>query len=375
MNQAGRIAMFLLIVLGTWTAMHLYVGVRLSQVPWLRAWVSTRGIVCVFAFLWACYPTARLLERTRLGTAARPLEFIGAEWMGVLFLIVVSLLAVDVVTGFGWLLPRATTSLRTGGLLIAGLLSVIAIVQGMREPVMSSHEIQVEGLPTEHDGLVLVYLSDLHLGSLLGERWLTTIVDRVNAQDPRIIVLGGDVFDSSSRHSEALVPALKRLRAPLGVWAVTGNHEYYAGVERCVELLQNAEVKVLRDRWEEVIPGVIIAGVDDMTARRQFHIQGRSRALDGRPPGITVFLSHTPWGTEEVAAAGVDLMLSGHTHNGQIWPFTYFVQTQYPYVSGRYTIGGMHLLVCRGTGTWGPRMRLWRRSEILRITLRPSPAQ
>ncbi len=365
--------MFLLIVLGTWTAMHVYAGVRLSQVPWLRAWVSTRGIACVLAFLWACYPAARFLERTRLGTAARPLEFVGAEWIGVLFLIVVSLLAVDVATGFGWLFPRAMASLRTGALLAAGLLAVVAIVQGLRSPVMSSVEIELKGLPRHHDGLVLVYISDLHLGSLLGEHWLTAVVDRVNEQDPGIIALGGDVFDSSSRHAEALVPVLKRLHAPLGVWAVTGNHEYYAGVDRCVELLQKAGVTVLRDTWVEVIPGLIIAGIDDMTARRQFNIPSRSRALDGRPPGATVFLSHTPWGTGEAAAAGVDLMISGHTHNGQIWPFTYFVQTQYPHVSGHYTIGTMHLLVCRGTGTWGPRMRLLWRSEILRITLRSSP--
>ncbi|MBI2840088.1 MAG: hypothetical protein HYX75_17370 [Acidobacteria bacterium] len=86
---------------------------------------------------------------------------------------------------------------------------------------LSSREIELRGLPREHDGVVLVYISDLHLGSLLGERWLTAIVDRVNAQDPSIITLGSDVFDGSSRHSEALVPALKRLHAPLGVWAVT----------------------------------------------------------------------------------------------------------------------------------------------------------
>ncbi|MBI2840089.1 MAG: hypothetical protein HYX75_17375 [Acidobacteria bacterium] len=113
-----------------------------------------------------------------------------------------------------------------------------------------------------------------------------------------------------------------------------------------------------------------------MTARRLFNIPSRSDALEGRPPGVTVFLPHTPrWTEEAAAAAGVDLMISGHTHNGQIWPFTFFVQSQYLHVSGHYTVGAMHLLVCRGTGTWGPRMRLWQRSEILRITLRHSPAQ
>ena len=94
------------------------------------------------------------------------------------------------------------------------------------------------------------------------------------------------------------------------------------------------------------------------------------KALSGRPPGATVFLSHTPWETEKAAGAGAGLMLSGHTHGGQIWPFSYMVRLRYPLLGGRYDVNGMTVIVCRGTGTWGPRMRLWRPGEILRITLR-----
>jgi predicted MPP superfamily phosphohydrolase len=93
-------------------------------------------------------------------------------------------------------------------------------------------------------------------------------------------------------------------------------------------------------------------------------------ALANRPHGATILLSHTPWRAEEAAAAGVGLMLSGHTHNGQLWPFTYLVRTRYKLLGGRYPIGSMTAIVCRGTGGWGPRMRLWRPAEILRITLR-----
>ena len=94
-----------------------------------------------------------------------------------------------------------------------------------------------------------------------------------------------------------------------------------------------------------------------------------TKALAGRPPGATVLLSHTPWQAEEAAKAGVDLMLSGHTHGGQIWPFGYVVKRYYPLIGGRYEVAGVTVIVCRGTGTWGPRMRLWRRGEILRVTL------
>jgi predicted MPP superfamily phosphohydrolase len=139
-----------------------------------------------------------------------------------------------------------------------------------------------------------------------------------------------------------------------------------------VRLLEAAGFEVLRDRWSEVLPGLIVAGVDDLTARQQFgdgtgHV---ARALNGHLAGAVVLLSHSPLEATQAARAGVGLMLSGHTHAGQIWPFGYLVRLRYPLLAGRYDVDGMPVIVCRGTGTWGPPMRLWRRSEILRITLR-----
>ncbi len=119
-------------------------------------------------------------------------------------------------------------------------------------------------------------------------------------------------------------------------------------------------------------PGLVLAGVDDLTARRQMAENGDPvrRALEGRPAGATLFLSHTPWQAERAAAAGAGLMVSGHTHAGQIWPFGWLVRLRYRLLEGRYEVGGMAVVVCRGTGTWGPRMRLWRPGEIVRITLK-----
>jgi hypothetical protein len=128
----------------------------------------------------------------------------------------------------------------------------------------------------------------------------------------------------------------------------------------------------LNNRWVEIRPGFVLAGVADLTVRRRSDPQGEivTQVLDGRPSGATVFLSHTPWQAERAAAAGVGLMLSGHTHSGQIWPFGYLVRRVYPLMGGRYDVDGLTVIVCRGTGTWGPRMRLWRPSEILRVTLK-----
>jgi predicted MPP superfamily phosphohydrolase len=153
---------------------------------------------------------------------------------------------------------------------------------------------------------------------------------------------------------------------------VTGNHEFYAGLTRSIRLLENADFFVLRDNNKQAATGLTIAGVDDLTSRTPLADADHpiNRALANRPPGATILLSHSPLDPEKAATAGVGLMLSGHTHNGQIWPFKYFVRSRYKLVSGRYDVDGMTAITSRGTGTWGPRMRLWLPGEIVRIKLR-----
>jgi predicted MPP superfamily phosphohydrolase len=222
------------------------------------------------------------------------------------------------------------------------------------------------------DGTVVAVATDMHVGETISAKWLSRRVDQIQALRPDLIILAGDVVEGDAGEGE-LLPVFRRLSAPLGVYAVTGNHEFYAGVESSVRFLESAGVRVLRDRWVELRPGLVIAGVDDLTARRQY---GRDdnfvrQALAGRPnPAATIFVSHTPWHADKACDAGAGLMLSGHTHGGQIWPFGYVVRARYPLVAGKYDLRNTTVIVCRGSGTWGPRMRLWRRSEILRITIR-----
>jgi predicted MPP superfamily phosphohydrolase len=367
-----RVALFFAVVLGVWAAMHLYVFWRLASVPWVAACCSRRTLLWTALALAGSYPLARFVSSRHLEALGEPLEFAAANWIGVLFILLTLLVAVDVVTLGGWLLPKVAPVIR--GWTVAGalVLSAIALVQGLRPPVVRDYEVRLAGLPKERDGLVLVAVSDLHLGTMIGGRWLKNLADRVSALRPDGIVIVGDLVDGNVSELESLLPVLKTLRAPLGVWAVTGNHEHYAGLERSVRLLEDAGYTVLRDRWADVVPGVVMAGVDDLTARRQFGRADKAieNALANRPPGAVILLSHSPMQASTAAAAGVGLMLSSHTHGGQIWPFGYLVQMSYPLLSGRYQVGGMTVVVGRGTGTWGPRMRLWQPGEILRIKLR-----
>jgi uncharacterized protein len=321
--------------------------------------------------LWAIFFFARVFGHGGTGTLAGMLELVGMNWIGVLFLTFVCLLAVDLVTLFGLLVPRRAPSLRGWALAAGVALSLIALFQGLRPPVVQRYDVTLRGLPDEMNGTVSVAMSDLHLGSQRGERWLADRVAEVKAQRPDLVVLLGDIFEGHRQPQGELLLTLGRLPAPLGVWVVPGNREFHEGRGTNIRLMEQAGLHVLRDRWAQVRPGLILAGVDDLTALRRAGERRDSlaKSLAGRPPGATILLSHTPWQPEKASSAGVGLMLCGHTHGGQNWPFGYLIRTIYPLLEGRYEVGGTTVIVCRGTGLWGTRMRLWRPSEILRVAL------
>jgi predicted MPP superfamily phosphohydrolase len=364
------------ILVGAGTLLQLYVLWRLASVPFVRARIPRRHLFVAGAVSWLLFLVGGVFGHDAAGTAATALELITMTWLTTLFLVAFCLLAADAGTAFGWLFPRIAPTLRGWAVVAGGGLAVVALVQGLRPPVVREFTVRLAGLPTGLDGTVIVGLSDLHLGALLGERWLAARVAQVEALRPDVIVLLGDTTEGHGPPAPGLLPVLRGLRAPFGVWAVTGNHDAHGG-RGGVTLLQDAGFTVLHDRWAEPRPGLILAGVDDLVSRRRAGRMGDAvaKALADRPPGATVLLSHAPWQAEQAARAGVGLMLAGHTHDGQVWPFRYLEMGIYPLMGGRYEVAGMSAIVCRGTGTWGPRMRLWLPSEILRVTLRPGAAR
>jgi predicted MPP superfamily phosphohydrolase len=202
---------------------------------------------------------------------------------------------------------------------------------------------------------------------------LRSVIDQIDGMHPDIVVITGDLVDGDAGTVENMVPALKRLNAPLGVYSILGNHEFYAGPDRCRKLMRDAGYVVLDGAAAEVAPGLWIAGVPD---------SGRGPGTDGLDGtfeaafaevgegGAVIYLQHSPGNEEATAAAGAGLMLNGHTHGGQIWPFHYMVLRAYPHLAGVREIGSMTQVVSRGAGRWGAPMRLFAPSEIYRITLR-----
>jgi predicted MPP superfamily phosphohydrolase len=244
----------------------------------------------------------------------------------------------------------------------------------MRAPVLRQYEVNLQHLPKELDGTSVVLASDCHVGSILGKDWVAERVREINGLHPDLIILAGDMVEGDGDAPEELAMEFGKLSAPMGVWAVNGNHERYG---RTASFLQKAGAYVLHNEWKQTGQGLIIAGVEDLSERERATAPADAvrKALAGVPKNsAVVFVSHSPTLPELAEDMGAGLMVSGHTHNGQIWPFNYIVQISFPRIHGLYTVKGMPLIVCAGTGTWGPRMRLWSRGEIVRIVLRSPTA-
>ena len=364
--------MFGLILTSVFVLLLAYVTLRASSVPAIRNRLGRAGCWWLAAGLVALFVVGRFGLRDVGGAAAGLVQTTGMVMLAGVFITALPLLVVDVATLFGFALRRWVPRARAWAL-IAGLgLSLVALVQGMRPPVITSYEVVVPGLPASLDGTVVVALSDTHLGTQRDASWLEERLQQVAELNPDLLVMLGDNIEGHGEIPTEL-PALARMQPPLGTWFVYGNHDSPWGGEDVTQALTKAGAKVLLNSHAEVAPGLYLAGVADLTSNRRNRFAGDpvTKTLASIPASAaTILLSHTPWEYDKAAGLGADLMLSGHTHGGQIWPFGYVVERTYPLLAGQYQVGAMTAIVSRGTGLWGPPMRLWHPAEILKITLR-----
>jgi predicted MPP superfamily phosphohydrolase len=372
MSATLRFVVFLTIVLGVWLVQHLYVGWRLWSLPVFANGTARRGLLAFLMVAFLTYPSGRILYGIGWHGVGRTLEYLGAVWMGTLLLFCVSLFVVDVVTLGGLALRQWVVGARTGAVAVALIAAAVAWVGGLKAPRAVELEAAVPGLPAAADGATIAHISDVHLGTILGRRRLAMIIDRVDTLTPDVVAITGDLVDGDAGVVEELLPQLRTLTAPHGVYAVLGNHEYYAGRARSRRLLTDAGFTVLDNAAVEVIPGLWVAGVPD--ARGGEQTGGSETDLDLALAEVggsaVVLLQHSPEDERRIADAGVGLMLDGHTHGGQIWPFSIPVRWVYPHIAGTYRVGEMTQVVSRGAGQWGPPMRLFAPAEIIHITLR-----
>ncbi|MEI8257464.1 MAG: metallophosphoesterase, partial [Deltaproteobacteria bacterium] len=315
-----------------------------------------------------------------------PVMWVVYSWMGLAFYLLVLVAPADLGrTVFGWFKRDAMDPARRqtlarivsaavgfGGFGIAGT----ALFTAMRPVAVKRLRVRLAKLPASMDGFTIVQLTDIHVGPTIGKTFLDDVVARTNALRPDLVAITGDLVDGSVAELAPLVEGLRGLRATHGVYFVTGNHEYYSGVDEWLAHLRTLGIRVLRNErvaiGGEGGEGFDLAGVDDLHAHRFGHGHGMdfTRIVAGRDASrALVLLAHQPGAVEDAAPHGVDFQLSGHTHGGQIYPFTYLVQLQQRYIAGMYRHLGAQLYVSCGTGYWGPPMRLAAPAEITQVTL------
>ena len=306
------------------------------------------------------------------------LYFLVSLPIGVLFLLFCTAIIYDISLLFVNKVPVSLKrrnffkkSLDVSSLAVAASLNVRAIY----EATFVKHEIVPVKIKNLKQTYKIVQLSDVHIGGLIDEEFIDTIVKRVNAIKPDLVVITGDLVDIQLEKADASLNMFKNLQSKYGTYFIVGNHEYFHGIENIMAKVKSLGIRVLENEnvyIGEENNGFNLAGVYDvMGYRTNTFMPDIDKALMAKKESPTVLLAHQPRYIDEVKE-GVDLMLSGHTHGGQIYPFRFLVKLVQPYISGLHQHNkDLQIYVNKGTGFWGPPMRLGASSEITEIILSP----
>jgi len=373
--------LFLLTFFLVYGGAHLYLFAKIKAVlhPGVGAGI---GLIILMVIMILAPIAVRITERYGYETLARFLSYTGYIWMGVLFLFFVSSLLFD----FYRLLTY------TGSLVLRRDLSHLAIapVYAFMIPILISLGINTYGyfeakniriekitiksskIPVAVGRIRIVQMSDVHVGLIVRDERLQRIVDEVKKTDPDILVATGDLLDGQINRLEEPLAILREINPPYGKFAVTGNHEFFAGIDQALAFMKDAGLVVLQGEGLNVAGMINIAGVDDPTGvrfglARPVSEKAMLSGLAGQY--FTILLKHQPV-VDNDAAGYFDLQISGHTHGGQIFPFNFVTKQFYPLNRGFFNLTNRsRLYVSRGAGTWGPPVRFLSPPEIAVIDL------
>lgn len=360
--------------IGLLFVLHLYIGWRI--VPQLPG--SAAGVV--FALLLAA--SAALIPLAFFGRRAKRRESADRwTWAGMLALGLFSMLLVltllrDVLLLIA--LPFDLPPLAAPSAMAVPLLAAVAVLFGLfgarRTARVRRIDVPIDGLPAALHGFTIVQISDLHVGPTVKGAYVRAVVDCINTLDADAVAITGDLVDGRVQDLARDVAPLADLRSRHGSFFVTGNHEYYSGAAEWIALLRTLGLRVLLDEHVLLDHGgeqIVLAGVADFSARHfvATHRSDPRAAIAGAPrsAGLRVLLAHQPRSAEAAADAGFDVQLSGHTHGGQFWPWMLLVRWQQPFVAGMHRLRSLWVYTSRGTGYWGPPLRLGAPSEITRL--------
>ncbi|MDA3917168.1 MAG: metallophosphoesterase [Deltaproteobacteria bacterium] len=375
-----------IIVLST----HYYLWLRLIRDTGLSGLYKNIGTYSLIAFTLS-FPIALLADRILPLKYSFPLLWLSYFWIGVMMLLFFLLFSIDMIKIVVYIFQKLTTAGEeianperrefVSGLIASAASTIVLISSGIgvknyySNAVVKKFNVSLKGLPEALKGFKIVQISDLHLGQMMTKKILEQIVDQVNGLKPDLIAITGDLADGSTAKLLNEANPLKNLKADKGIYFVTGNHEYYSGVENWTLAIDKMGIKVLNNENIKIRKKddyFYLAGVTDHEGKNfgREHASDFKKALSGLENGKKkILLAHQPIAVKKASEYGTDLVLAGHTHGGQIWPFNYFVYLQQRYLKGFYDYNGTKLYVNQGTGCWGPPVRLGSKNEITQIIL------
>jgi predicted MPP superfamily phosphohydrolase len=336
----------------------------------------------IFLFLSASYIIGRFLERVWISPVSTFFTFTGSFWLAFMIYFLMAVVVIDIVRIVIFFIPAKPGFMInnyadfkkylflvvvavTGIIVLAGHINALT-------PRVKRVDIRIDKKAGATKTLHIAAASDIHMGTLVGPRRTAKLVKMINERNADLILFAGDIVD------EDLAPVIKydlgrsllKLKAPLGVYAITGNHEYIGGADAAVSYLEEHGIKMLRDTSIKINESFYLAGRNDRDSKRFSAKERKNLAavLEGVDLSLPVIMmDHQPFNLQQVADAGVDFQLSGHTHHGQLWPFNYITNAIYELSWGYKKKDNSHFYVSSGYGGWGPPVRSGNRPEILDI--------
>jgi len=355
----------------------------LQAIPPGSAWRLFYTVV--FWVVALSFIAGRLLENRIPAVLAHPLTWIGSFWLAALLYFLIAVVLLDLLrlaNHFLHFFPAAVVQnyaqakcLTSAVVIAAVALLLLGGYINSLKPRIKKLDLAVAKKSAPLKSLNLVVVSDIHLGNIVSRSRLDSIVHKINDLNPDVVLMPGDIVDEDLAPviRQNLGEALLKIRSRFGVYAVTGNHEYIGGVEEACRYLTDHKITMLRDTSVKIAEALYIVGREDRSKNRSPGGPRKSlaelmAAVDKAYP--VILMDHQPFGLEEAAQQGADLQLSGHTHNGQLWPLNYIVHSIYEISWGYKRIAGTHYYVSVGVGTWGPPVRIGNHPEIVNIVLR-----
>lgn len=334
-----------------------------------------------FIFLVSLFIAGKFLERTHSSVLSDILNVAGGFWLAYMFYAFLLYLVSDIgiLTGrlTGIVADTDIMAVKRWRFIAVNIVTVIILVAGFINAIVPSvkrYEVSIPKKSLGGDQITIAAISDIHLGSTIRKRSMRKLQETLGSLKPDMVLFLGDMVDGEIGPvlRGDLLSAFSCPPCREGVYAITGNHEYIGGIDKTAPYIRSKGIRLLEDEVVKTTSGITLIGRKD---RDSFRFSGEHRAsvkdllaqADTSLP--LILLDHQPFNPDEAAANGIDLQLSGHTHNGQMWPLSILVKSMYKIPYGIEKIGNTTIIVSSGFGLWGPRVRVGSKSEIVFITL------